>query len=259
MYWKTQGLVLREVAYRDTDKLLTVLTRDCGKMTLKARWVRRSRSPMKAACQLLACSEFTVFEYRGMSTVNEAQTVELFPELRADLELLSLGTYFAQVAEVLSQEDDPNPELLSLTLNGLYALGKLHRPQLLVKGAFELRAACLAGYAPDLGECRICGNPEPDRFILTGGCLECAGCHSTDGVRLPVTPGILAAMRYVTDCPSSKLFSFQLQDASLRAFSGLAERYLSTQLERGFTTLDFYHSLFPAMDTGDEGHGLSRT
>lgn len=139
MYWKTQGLVLREVAYRDTDKLLTVLTRDRGKMTLKARGVRRSRSPMKAACQLLACSEFTVFEYRGMSTVNEAQTVELFPELRADLELLSLGTYFAQVAEVLSQEDDPNPELLSLTLNGLYALGKLHRPQLLVKGAFELR------------------------------------------------------------------------------------------------------------------------
>ena len=92
---------------------------------------------MKAACQLLACSEFTVFEYRGMSTVNEAQTVELFPELRADLELLSLGTYFAQVAEVLSQEDDPNPELLSLTLNGLYALGKLHRPQLLVKGVLS--------------------------------------------------------------------------------------------------------------------------
>ena len=46
MYWKTQGLVLREVAYRDTDKLLTVLTRDRGKMTLKARGVRRSRSPM---------------------------------------------------------------------------------------------------------------------------------------------------------------------------------------------------------------------
>lgn len=38
-----------------------------------------------------------------MSTINEAQTVELFPELRTDLELLSLGTYFAQVAEVLSQ------------------------------------------------------------------------------------------------------------------------------------------------------------
>ena len=79
MYLKTQGLVLREVAYKDTDKLLTVLTRDYGKMTLKARGVRRSGSPLKASCQLLACGEFTIFEYRGMSTINEAQTVELFP------------------------------------------------------------------------------------------------------------------------------------------------------------------------------------
>lgn len=139
MYLKTQGLVLREVAYKDTDKLLTVLTRDYGKMTLKARGVRRSGSPLKASCQLLACGEFTIFEYRGMSTINEAQTVELFPELRTDLELLSLGTYFAQVAEVLSQEDDPNPALLSLTLNALYALGKLRKPQGLVKAVFELR------------------------------------------------------------------------------------------------------------------------
>ena len=91
MYLKTQGLVLREVAYKDADKLLTVLTRDYGKMTLTARGVRRSGSPLKASCQLLACGEFTIFEYRGMSTINEAQTVELFPELRTDLELLSLA------------------------------------------------------------------------------------------------------------------------------------------------------------------------
>ncbi len=244
MYLKTQGLVLREVAYHDADKLLTVLTRDYGKMTLKARGVRRSGSPLKAPCQLLACGEFTIFEYRGMGTINEAQTVELFPELRADLELLSLGTYFAQVAEVLSQEDDPNPELLSLTLNTLYALGKLRKPQLLVKAVFELRAACLAGYTPDLDGCRICGNPEPDRFVLGDGCLECAACRAGDGIRMPITPGILAAMRHVAACPSSRLFSFCLGEESLQAFSSLTESYLSTQLERGFSTLDFYKSLF---------------
>ena len=220
MYLKTQGLVLREVAYKDTDKLLTVLTRDYGKMTLKARGVRRSGSPLKASCQLLACGEFTIFEYRGMSTINEAQTVELFPELRTDLELLSLGTYFAQVAEVLSQEDDPNPALLSLTLNALYALGKLRKPQGLVKAVFELRAAC----------------------------LECAHCRSGDGTFVAVTPGILAAMRHVAACPASRLFSFCLGEETLRAFGSLTERYLSTQLERGFSTLDFYKSLFPVRD-----------
>lgn len=244
MYLKTQGLVLREVAYKDADKLLTVLTRDYGKMTLKARGVRRAGSPLKAPCQLLACGEFTIFEYRGMSTVNEAETIELFPELRQDLELLSLGTYFAQVAEVLSQEDCPTPELLSLTLNALYALARLNRPQPLVKAVFELRAACQAGYTPDLEGCQSCGNLTPELFDLSLGCLECSGCPKGEGIHMPLTPGVLAAMRHITDCPPGKLFSFTLPREELSMLSGITEGYLSTQLERSFSTLDFYKSLF---------------
>lgn len=244
MYLKTKGLVLREVAYKESDKILTVLTENYGKMTLKARGVRKVGSPLKAACQFLACGEFTIFEYRGMSTINEAQTIELFGELRKDLELLSLGTYFAQVAEVLSQEDAPTPELLSLTLNALYALGKLGREQLLVKAAFELRAACQAGFSPDLEGCRTCGNPQPDRFVLTDGCLECTGCRGGEEIRLPVSAGALAAMRHITGCLPGKLFSFRLAADSLKELSGITESYLSTQLERSFSTLDFYKSLF---------------
>lgn len=244
MYLKTKGLVLREVAYKESDKILTVLTENYGKMTLKARGVRKVGSPLKAACQLLACGEFTIFEYRGMSTINEAQTIELFGELRKDLELLSLGTYFAQVAEVLSQEDAPTPELLSLTLNALYALGRLGREQLLVKAAFELRAACQAGFSPDLEGCRTCGNPQPDRFVLTDGCLECTGCRGGEEIRLPVSAGALAAMRHITGCLPGKLFSFRLAADSLKELSGITESYLSTQLERSFSTLDFYKSLF---------------
>lgn len=244
MYLKTKGLVLREVAYKESDKILTVLTENYGKMTLKARGVRKVGSPLKAACQFLACGEFTIFEYRGMSTINEAQTIELFGELRKDLELLSLGTYFAQVAEVLSQEDAPTPELLSLTLNALYALGKLGREQLLVKAAFELRAACQAGFSPDLEGCRTCGNPQPDRFVLTDGCLECTGCRGGEEIRLPVSAGALAAMRHITGCLPGKLFSFLLAADSLKELSGITESYLSTQLERSFSTLDFYKSLF---------------
>lgn len=102
MYLKTKGLILRETAYNDADKLLTALTEDYGKMTLRGRGVRRSKSLMKPACQLLAYSEFTLFEYRNQTTIQEAQSLQLFPGLRADLELLSLGSYFAQVTEAVS-------------------------------------------------------------------------------------------------------------------------------------------------------------
>ena len=243
MYLKTPGLVLRTTEYQDTDLMLTVLTRDNGLMSLKARGVRKNSSRLKSACQLLSYSEFTVFENRGFHTVNEAEPLEMFPELRADIELLALGSYFAQAAEVLSQEDLPNPELLSLTLNSLYALCKLNKPALLVKAAFELRLASLSGYEPQLEHCAVCGNENPDRFNVTGGVLQCAGCSGMEGLRLPITPAMLAAMQYIVYCEPKKLFSFRLEGEELRQLSDLTEAYLAAQLERGFYTLDFYKSL----------------
>ena len=158
---------------------------------------------------------------------------------------LSLGTYFAQVSEVLSQEDMPNPELQSLLLNCLYALSKLDLPESQVKAVFELRAACLSGYTPDLTGCHVCGSQTPERFDLSAGMLECRNCRSpeSNGIRMPVPPSVLEAMRYICYCDSKKLFSFQAGEDTLQQLSEVTEAYLATQLERGFSTLDFYKSL----------------
>ena len=245
MYMTIQGIVLRVTDYKERDALLTLLTGIQGKITVKARGLRRKNSPLVAPCQLLAYGEFTVFEYRGQYTINEAHCLELFTPLRRDLTKLSLGTYFAQVAEVLSQEDYPSPELLSLLLNCLYALSKLDLPEMLIKAVFELRAACLSGYTPDLFGCHICGSQTPNRFDLSAGQLECLNCRSreSNGIRMPVTPAILEAMRYICLCDPKRLFSFQLGKETLEQLGNLTEAYLTTQLERGFSTLDFYKSL----------------
>lgn len=245
MYLKTEGIVLREAEYKDNDKLLTVLTREYGRMTLKARGVRGKSSRLKAACQLLTYSEFTLLEYQGYHVITEAEPKQMFPELRDDLELLSLASYFAQVTEVTAQEDSPDPALLALILNALYALCTLHFPQKRVKAAFEFRVACLAGYTPQLDGCAVCGAKTADRFNVSRGVLQCAGCsdEALDGIRMPVTEGTLSALRYVAGADSRRIFSFSLSDASLDELNGVTEAYLSAQLERGFYTLDFYKSL----------------
>lgn len=245
MYMTTRGIVLRVTDYNDRDALLTLLTQDQGKLTVKARGLRRKNSPLIAPCQLLAYGEFTLFEYRGQYTINEAHSLELFTALRRDLGKLSLGTYFAQAAEVISQEDLPNPELQSLVLNCLYALSKLDLPERQVKAVFELRSACLAGYMPDLFGCHACGNQTPDRFDISAGQLECQSCRNADsgGIRMPVTASILEAMRYICLCDPKKLFSFQLGSSAMEKLAALTESYLCTQLERSFSTLDFYKSL----------------
>lgn len=245
MYLTIQAIVLRVTDYNDRDALLTVLSRNHGKLTVKARGLRRKNSPLIAPCQLLAYGEFTLFEYKGQYSINEAVSLELFQSLRKDLLKLAAATYFAQVSELISQEDIPNPELQSLLLNCLYAMSKLNLSHEFVKPVFELRAACLSGYTPDLFGCHICGNQNPDRFDLSAGMLECQGCRSSGspGIRLPVTPAVLEAMRYICLCNPKKLFSFEIGSDNLKLLSSLTEAYLTTQLERGFSTLDFYKSL----------------
>jgi DNA repair protein RecO (recombination protein O) len=245
MYLTIQAIVLRVTDYNDRDALLTVLTQNHGKLTIKARGLRRKNSPLIAPCQLLAFGEFTLFEYKGNYTINEAHSIELFTPLRRDLTKLALGTYFAQAAEVISQEDLPNPELQSLLLNCLFGLSRLGLPEMLVKAVFELRAVCLAGYTPDLYGCHLCGSQNPDRFDLSAGQLECSSCRSSEsrGIRMPVNPGLLEAMRYICLCDPKRLFSFQIGNENMERLADLTEAYLQTQLERGFSALDFYKSL----------------
>lgn len=249
MYLNTKGLVVRVVPYNDTDALLSILTPEYGKLTVKARGLRRKNSPLIAPCQLLAYADFTLFEYRNMYTINEAHSVELFSQLRKDLQKLSLGSYFAQAAETMSQEDLPNPELLSLVLNCLFALSKLSVSEAMVKAVFELRSACLSGYTPELSECYRCGAETPDRFDISEGRLECSACRNPEstGLRMPITPGMLDAMRYICNCDSRKLFSFSASEQTMEQLSHVTESYLSTQLERGFSALDFYKTLLIPM------------
>lgn len=245
MYLTIQGLVLRVTQYNDSDALLSVLTKDNGKLTLKARGLHRRNSKLAAACQLLAYTEFVVFEYRDMYTINEAHSIELFQGLRRDLQKLSLGTYFAQVSEAVSQEDMPSPEQLSLLLNCLYTLANTNIDEHLVKAVFELRCSCIAGYMPELFGCWSCGSSVPEMFDLSNGRAECIRCgnHSAGNIRLPVTLGVLDAMRYICSCDSKKLFSFSLGPDAVKRLSEVSEGYLSTQLERGFSCLDYYKSL----------------
>ena len=241
----TRGIVLREVNYKETDKILTILTPE-GKLTAKARGVRKKGSPLAAGCQLLVYSELVLSEYREFVTVSQANSLEQFWGVKQDVELVALGSYFAEVCETVAEEGVPQPELLSLILNSLYALDKLKKPQEQVKAAFELKTACLAGYEPLLDGCAICGE-EPDKpaFHITEGVLHCACCRDEvgEGISMPLTPAAVSAMRHVAYGDPKRLFSYTLDAQSQSRMADACEAFLAAQLERGFRTLDFYKQL----------------
>ena len=106
MHITTMALVLRTVDYKETDKILTLLTRDQGKLTASARGCRKKGSAIAAGCQLLAWSEVVLYDYQGRWAVKEAAAERLFQGVRDDIERLALGCYFAEVAELLAVEGE---------------------------------------------------------------------------------------------------------------------------------------------------------
>lgn len=241
-----RGLVLRETETKETDKILTLLTAEQGKLSVIARGARRKNCKFAAAAQSLAWSEWTLYQKGDWYYANEGTTLELFNGLRSGLEAMALGFYFAELTEAVTTEESSAGEQLRHLLNGLYALAALGKSPALVKPAFELKLLCLAGYEPLADGCAYCGRPEPEdpRLDVIQGVLRCGGCGGGEsGQSLPLCRDSLTALRHIVYGDPRRLYSFRLGEEPLKRLSAAAEAFLNAQLERGFKTLDFYKSL----------------
>ena len=252
MHIKTQGLVLRDINYKEADKILTVLTPE-GRLTVKGRGARRRSSRIAGACRFLAFSDMVLFENRGRYSLEEAEPIRLFDALSGDLDRFALASYMMELLAFVANEGEPCGPELSLALNTLHLLEEGKHPAEQVKAVFELRLMALAGLEPMLDCCVVCGNisPEEPLFHLSAGSLHCRGCRvESGGISMPLTPGALDAMRHIIS--SDRPFSFRLSETGRKLLGDAAEAFVLTQLERSFRTLDFYKSLRNGMENGNE-------
>ena len=241
MRFSAKGLVIKEQKVAESDRLLTVLTGERGLIRSFAPHAMNIKSKNMSATQLLAYSDFVFYRGRDTYSVNEAQAINVFFDLRKDIEALSLAGYFCELAGAFAPQEDEAGDYLSLILNALHLLCKKTRGFRIIKSVVELRLCALSGYMPDLTACRGCGAFDDGmRFEMRDGAISCEKC---EGNGTPVPKGVLAAMRHIIYSQPSKLFNFNLPDEALGLLSKTTERYVQTQMERRFSTLDFYYSV----------------
>ena len=241
-----KGLVLRQVRYKEADRILTLLTAEQGKLTVKARGALRRGSKMAAASQDLCWSEFTLFGNRGRWTADEGSSLEQFLGLREDISQLALGAYFAEVLDTVCPEEQPAGPALQLALNALYALSRgIYTPEQ-VKAVFELRLMCLEGFQPEVGVCGVCGRADMDgpMFSPASGMTHCAGCApGSAGASVALDGPSLAAMEHIVAAPPKKEFSFAIPDSSLERLGRATELFVRYQLDKNFYSLDYWKSV----------------
>ena len=145
---KTEGIVTKTTKYSETSLIVTVITRDYGKISAIANNVRSSKSHMLMGLQLFSFSEIVFYESRsktGLYKLNEMSVIESFGNIRTDLEKLAYASYFAEVANSAVSEDNPDEEILRLLLNTLFALDRDLCPMNKIKTVFEWRIAAISG------------------------------------------------------------------------------------------------------------------
>ena len=261
MLYTVNGLVIRSKNHGENDRLVTVLTAQ-GKITAIAKGARSMRSKMLNLTQPFVYGNFELTDKNGYTWMRGGSIDQMFYELREDIEKLFLATYVCDVAHELSGENADCAEMLRLTSNTLFALVKDLRPSEQIKAVFELRAAAISGYRPDITHCRDCGTQASSDgyFDVMNGAVVCSECLQKRGritpknlslkyddvressVLIPLTPSSLAATRYAIVAPAEKVFSFTLTGEELAIFSKVGEGYLLNHLGHGFDSLDLYYS-----------------
>lgn len=259
MQYTVDGLVIRENEVGENDKRIVLLTPDRGRISVLAKGARSLRSKYMNSAALFTYGNYEITERGEHAWLAGASVTEAFYGIRNEIERLALASYVVDVVYDLSGESEQASDMLRLALNILFAIANDCKPRPLIKAVFELRAMAMSGYLPDLGECCVCGKPRASYMYLDvmNGEMKCAEClHTAELKRLPaedemmsariLSPmgsGTLAAARYILEAPLERLLSFVPEEHTVSELARMSETYLLHHLERGFSSLDFYHTV----------------
>ena len=246
MQIKTEGLIIREQTVGESDRLVTVLTRDEGVVRAFARRAKNLKDSKNSATGLLCYSRLNLYQGKDKYIINDAFPIEVFFGLRQNIVNLALAQYFCTLAFEVVPDGVESAEYLRLVLNALHFLSEGTRPPELLKPIVELRMLSLAGSMPDLICCAQCGAYEAEKmfFKINRGTIYCQDCYLDNGDPAALlSKSALTAMRHIIYSDFEKVFSFSLTGSSLGELSAAVEAYTVHILQKRPKTLDFYESL----------------
>ncbi len=232
---KTNGIIISENNYGDFDKMLTMLTPGLGKISCIAKGARRPRSALMAGTQLLCFGEYLMYKGSNTYNINSCETIEVFYNLRMDLDKLKYAAHITKIIQDVTQENQNSYKILQLYLNTLYTLSETDKNLDLVLSIFKLRILCILGFTPRINECINCKQKDGSfYFSIRDNGFKCEACSKVDKSCISMQEGTKNAIKYIVMAPPKKLFSFNLKDESLRELNLIVKLYFDEKMEKEY-------------------------
>ncbi|TWE12374.1 DNA repair protein RecO [Rudaeicoccus suwonensis] len=233
--YRDVGIVLRTHKLGETDRIVTLLTRNRGKVRAVAKGVRRTKSRFGARLEPGMIVDLQCYEGRSLDTVTQAEMLAPYgDQIARDYPSFTAATAALETADRLSEEHEPVLQQFNLLAGALASLAHREHATDLVLDSYLLRALSIAGWAPSFVDCAGCGATGPHRaFNLASGGAVCFSCRTPgSSAPDPRTFALLAAL-LTGDWDAADGSDQQTR----RESSGLVAAYLQWHLERGVRSL----------------------
>ena len=232
---KASAIVIRVVDFSESSLVVTLFTREFGKIGALAKGAKRLKSPFESALDLLALCRI-VFLHKTSETLDlltEAKLLRRFRPFGRDLLNLYAGYYVAELVGELTDENDPHPELFDLADKTLAALAA-GEPVARCVIRFELGLLRILGHIPALETCAECGAPVSASGRIAFGQLDggvlCNRCRAGKKQVAMVSAGALKTMAQLADPDTQTWQRMEINSRILGELRGVLNHYLMNLL-----------------------------
>ena len=235
--YRDEAVVLRTHKLGEADRIITLLTRQHGRVRAVAKGVRKTSSRWGSRLEPFTHVDLQLAVGRNLDVITQAETLTPFSKgLGADYSRYTSGTVMLETADRLVHEErEPAVQQFLLLVGGLRALTGGDQGPHQVLDSYLLRSLAVAGYAPSFDACARCGTVGPHRWFspASGGAL-CNDCRVPGSASPAAETMVLLAALLTGDWPVVA----DAQPRHLREASSLVAAYLAWHLERGLRSLE---------------------
>ena len=243
--YRSEAIVLKRSDFGEADRLLTLFTRDFGKIRAIAKGARKPQSRKTGHVELFMRTNCFFAKGREMDILTQAEMVESYLPLREDLVRTTYAAYVVELLDRFTVDEDRHPDIYQLLSQALGWMA-VHDDVMLVARYYELHLLSLAGFQPQLFNCVACGEPiqEQDQFFSAelGGFLS-PEMRSADRRAQSVTAVAVKVLRYLQTRSWETVQVLHLKRPLHRELESLMHHYLTFILERNLKSVDFLYRL----------------
>lgn len=242
--YTSSAIVLRRIDLGEKDRILTIYSREHGKLSAVAKGAKRPGSKLAGASEPFTYSKMFLATGRELDVLTQAEIRESFPGVKSDIDAVAHAVYVLELVNNFVDERQPNPDIFDTLLSAMYVLESGADPELTTR-FFEIHLLDELGYSPQFDACLRCGGKVTDRlgFSPALGGIVCESCGPVPPDTIWVPPAIVSYVTALRNTKPQKIKDMKFPRGARRDLANILKWHIRYRLEHDLKSTQFIDSI----------------